>query len=171
MGHRRRSPRRGGVRRTNCGVLWRRVRRVVRPIDDALAPCVWRGYFGRVASLCLGPAKLSVIGFIDGAKRVEHTVSAACPIDFSELRIGDGTITNAVSWSGWVDEFRITKGLARWTAAFDPSDAGDYASMGGYTDSANVMYRNKGDGSFEDKSAYAGVGGTGKGRALSLIHI
>lgn len=49
------------------------------------------------------------------------TSSVACPAFTSELDIGASNATSFVS--GWIDEFRISKGIARYTADFTPPAA------------------------------------------------
>lgn len=45
-------------------------------------------------------------------------------VDTNRPRIGANTVGSADYWFGWIDEFHVTKGLARWTAAFTPPTTG-----------------------------------------------
>jgi hypothetical protein len=56
--------------------------------------------------------------FVDGVDKPSSggTDSDAMPDIASELKIG----TAEIAFKGWIDEFRISKGIAPWTAAFTP---------------------------------------------------
>jgi len=66
----------------------------------------------------------SVYIFIDGVSQalipvVGITVSTSFPNLAATFKIGFGAYTNYYI-NGWIDEFRIQKGVAAWTADFDP---------------------------------------------------
>lgn len=55
--------------------------------------------------------------FIGGVQKATATVTVALPND--TLKIGADP-SNANTWAGHIDEFRWSKGVARWTAGFTP---------------------------------------------------
>ena len=58
-------------------------------------------------------------GFIDGVLDWSKTQSGTVIAADSVIAIGVHTAGGS-SFNGWIDEFRFTKGVARWTAAFTP---------------------------------------------------
>lgn len=54
--------------------------------------------------------------FVNGTQ--EASVTNSDSFDFSSWAIGKGQFDS--QWSGWIDEFRISKGIARWTSNFTP---------------------------------------------------
>lgn len=58
--------------------------------------------------------------FIDGVQEASTTFSASIPNVAGALTFGRrGDVTNA-PWVGWLDEIRLSVGVARWTANFTP---------------------------------------------------
>ena len=60
--------------------------------------------------------------FIDGIL-AQTTTKATTGYPLSKIIIGKELATSGVSFTGYVDELRITKGVARYTANFTPPDA------------------------------------------------
>ena len=60
--------------------------------------------------------------FIDGIL-AQTTTKATTGYPLSKIIIGKEQANHAVSFTGYVDELRITKGVARYTANFTPPDA------------------------------------------------
>jgi hypothetical protein len=59
--------------------------------------------------------------FVDGALMATHNIGTASIHNSSTaIRIGAENATPANFWNGWIDEVRITVGVARYTAAFTP---------------------------------------------------
>lgn len=60
--------------------------------------------------------------FINGVKTVMSTIAGTITSDNSPFVIGSNSITNpgANGYLGYMDEFRITKGIARYTSTFTP---------------------------------------------------
>jgi len=61
--------------------------------------------------------------YINGTLDGSATISAASAVDLSlggSVRIGGGNVSLSTDFYGWIDEFRISKGIARWTANFTP---------------------------------------------------
>jgi hypothetical protein len=65
----------------------------------------------------------SVKYFIDGTQRLTATVSGTVNSTAAASRIGKINITTDQGMRGYVDEVRITKGVARYTADFTPPTA------------------------------------------------
>ena len=67
--------------------------------------------------------------FIDGVARGTANVTGQFQVDnaykFAIARLGQ---YNGFYFAGWVDEFRISKGIARWTASFTPPSE-EYGSI------------------------------------------
>lgn len=57
--------------------------------------------------------------FVDGVQVATTTDSDAIPNYTSLFRIG-GDNANGSSYDGWMWEFRVSKGVARWTSTFEP---------------------------------------------------
>lgn len=101
--------------------------------------------------------------FIDGVQ--EGTATSATAVNNSASGWGFGSLGEYASgtWNGWLDEFRLSVGVARWTAAFTPQTY----SYGG---NARIRYHitigpQSGSGtaySFSTYSSgtYGGVGGS-----------
>ena len=60
-----------------------------------------------------------------GTSIATNTNSTAVP-DFGALYVGTHYATGASSFDGYIDELRISKGIARWTANFTPPNAAYY---------------------------------------------
>jgi hypothetical protein len=58
--------------------------------------------------------------FVDGIQRATTTSATAVENIANEIRIADRSSTTPESLNGWIDEFRWSKGIARWTANFTP---------------------------------------------------
>ena len=59
--------------------------------------------------------------FIDGAILGSEGSTSTWPNFTGTFNIGNDTTGNGVaSYDGWLDEFRISKGVARWTSSFTP---------------------------------------------------
>jgi len=56
--------------------------------------------------------------FFNGVQGSTWTSALSVSVDTNSLIIGADNGTNY--WNGWLDEFRISKGIARWTANFTP---------------------------------------------------
>lgn len=62
--------------------------------------------------------------FIDGTQIGTTTVDTSPIPDFGAiLTIGDYSFSGSNYLNGWIDELRISKGIARWTANFTPPTA------------------------------------------------
>jgi hypothetical protein len=57
--------------------------------------------------------------YIDGTSVGTHTYASDVPT-FQQYLGGNYTISADLAWKGYMEDFRITKGLARYTAAFTP---------------------------------------------------
>jgi YD repeat-containing protein len=62
----------------------------------------------------------TVRAFVNGALLSTATLTGALVTNTQPLNIGAGTADSSQDLNGWVDEFRISKGLARYTSAFTP---------------------------------------------------
>lgn len=71
------------------------------------------------------------MGFLDGQLKFSFTSSASLTANGVQMVIGADT-DGTESFNGWIDEVRVSKGLARWTGNFTPPDA-PYASDGNTT--------------------------------------
>jgi hypothetical protein len=60
--------------------------------------------------------------FIDGTLEGSGTISVAINNSAASLFVGD-LQNNFDPWLGWIDEFRVSIGIARWTAGFTPPAA------------------------------------------------
>lgn len=61
--------------------------------------------------------------YVDGSRTNTFTSSATISDDTTTLTIGDGQ-SASVYFRGWLDEFRVSKGIARWTgSSFTPPTA------------------------------------------------
>lgn len=56
--------------------------------------------------------------YINGVKDIDVTVAGTLVTQASAKNIGRWGGDAIPKWLGWIDEFRISKGIARWTAAF-----------------------------------------------------
>jgi len=65
--------------------------------------------------------------FLDGVKMDEDTSADATAASTSPLYIGRWETSYTTTTNGWIDELRITKGIARWTGNFTPP-AKDYST-------------------------------------------
>jgi hypothetical protein len=75
--------------------------------------------------------------FIDGALQGSAAFSGSVPNQSYQLCVG--AMDGAAGWNGWIDEFRLSVGIARWTADFTaPSSA--YASDGSDGDILDESY-------------------------------
>ena len=58
--------------------------------------------------------------FVDGVMAPTGTSASSLVTDSSYVTLGAGSHDNAFSLNGWMDEIRITKGIARYTTNFTP---------------------------------------------------
>jgi Concanavalin A-like lectin/glucanases superfamily len=80
--------------------------------------------------------------YVNGAVEASVGFSATAFDSANNLRVGAGGEIASNSWNGWIDEFRLSVGPARWTAAFvPPGKAYDASACRGY------FYARKTDGS------------------------
>ena len=61
--------------------------------------------------------------YVDGTSRGTDTISAAMSPTSADIEIGQGVVTSAYPYEGYLDELRITKGVARYTSNFTPPTA------------------------------------------------
>ena len=61
--------------------------------------------------------------FIDGIQEASTTFAAALPNATALPTIGVRASTGGSPWQGWIDEWRFSKGVARWTENFVPPEA------------------------------------------------
>jgi hypothetical protein len=59
--------------------------------------------------------------YIDGVSRASTTSATATENTSSTFRVGDRSSATTEPFNGWIDEFRFSKGIARWTTTFTPS--------------------------------------------------
>lgn len=64
----------------------------------------------------------SIKGYVDGVEKLSATNNPVTNIGDSSYALTIGKTANTASYytSGWVDEVRVSKGIARWTSAFTP---------------------------------------------------
>jgi hypothetical protein len=60
--------------------------------------------------------------FKDGTDITTSTYTDSSTLDLSGMIIGDSSVSGR-NFVGYIDEFRITKGVARWTANYTPPTA------------------------------------------------
>jgi hypothetical protein len=84
--------------------------------------------------------------FIDGVQEATEAITGAANTVSADLGVGSqgGLVTNP--WTGWIDEFRLSVGVARWTSNFTPpTSAYNYWAelVGEYepTDDAPLLFR------------------------------
>jgi len=81
--------------------------------------------------------------YIDGINRAEATNSGSfgTPNHINKIKIGAETTGPSQCWNGYLDEFRVSKGIARWTDNFTPPTVAyttDYVDV--YPPSNNATY-------------------------------
>lgn len=70
--------------------------------------------------------------YIDGVAQASSALSAALNNNANAMSIGRGGETGGSTWFGWIDEFRLSPTVARWTAAFTPPTVayrGNYVTL------------------------------------------
>lgn len=68
-------------------------------------------------------AGTTVRAFVNGTQAATNTVSGTVNSGGAAIRIGEARHTSGQRYSGYMDDFRITKGVARYTANFTPPAA------------------------------------------------
>jgi hypothetical protein len=68
-------------------------------------------------SVALVRSGTNFYGYLDGARTTLGTSAAALYANSYDFQIGTNFGTSANDLAGWIDEFRVTKGVARYTAA------------------------------------------------------
>jgi hypothetical protein len=63
----------------------------------------------------------NLLMFIDGVLQQTTAISGAINNSANSFAIGRGGEVASNTWNGWIDEFRLSVGIARWTSAFAPS--------------------------------------------------
>lgn len=58
--------------------------------------------------------------FMDGAQVGSGTLSGTLTTNASSVSVGSSAADSSLGLTGWLDEIRITKGVARYTSAFTP---------------------------------------------------
>lgn len=58
--------------------------------------------------------------FIDGVEEDSDAITGTVNDSSNDLRIGAGGEVTTDPWTGWIDEFRLSVGIARWTEDFTP---------------------------------------------------
>lgn len=59
--------------------------------------------------------------FLDGVKEGTDLTGVGTLVDSAnKMAVGRLGENSGLSWNGWIDEFRISKGIARWTSNFTP---------------------------------------------------
>jgi hypothetical protein len=84
----------------------------IGPVAIRIAPGTWY-HFAVVRSSSTGYL------FINGTLALSGSISGSLPTLASPLYIGYTPYNNEF-FDGWIDEFRISKGIARWTSGFTP---------------------------------------------------
>jgi len=69
---------------------------------------------------------LFVNGILDGTTAFSGTVHDSA----NNLRIGAAGEVTTSTWNGWIDEFRLSVGVARWTANFTPPNSPYFSATG-----------------------------------------
>jgi hypothetical protein len=63
----------------------------------------------------------TIMLFVDGALDVSAAFTGTVPNSAADFAVGARGGDNTTNpWNGWIDEFRLSVGIARWTAAFTP---------------------------------------------------
>lgn len=75
--------------------------------------------------------------FINGG--LVATATSANPVVKTTAPVTIGGLIGFSSMAGWLDEFRISKGIARWTANFTPPNQPYYAQLSGGNDAATKL--------------------------------
>ena len=70
-------------------------------------------------------------GFVDGVQDFTKTVAGTIIAVDDSLTIGNWTNYGG-GFNGWIDEFRFSKGIARWTANFTPESSAYSCGDDGY---------------------------------------
>lgn len=74
--------------------------------------------------------------FIDGALEASQVNAGAIIDSTAGLFVGERSSGGTEGWNGWIDEFRLSVGIARWTANFIPPGSEYFTNNGAATATA-----------------------------------
>jgi hypothetical protein len=89
---------------------------VVRPTSNTITSNSW-------VHIAFSRASGTLKGFINGVEGYSATVTTSYTTNPSGFRVGFDHGASTAYFQGYIDDLRITKGLARYTSAFTPPEA------------------------------------------------
>lgn len=84
-------------------------------VDDAYTDTDWH----HIAQVRYGNTMTLYIGGV-AQTTTANVTGITCANSPNKVAIGRRGESNSLYWNGWLDEFRFSKGIARWTANFTP---------------------------------------------------